>query len=558
MSDRDDSHGSTVTGSRRWVMRSAVLGGVGSLAGCSALTESGEGEAIDGSTPDVTTTSGPARFERVSVEGPAEATVGETVRFDVSAVNVGGETGDFEGTLGVAAGASEASAPVTVEGVAPGERGETTVEVTFLRADDLVVTVEGTDAEHEVSVGPVVASVGASLDLGEDLRATLVDVRHERALFYAAGRDGERRNLFAPPDGELLTVLRFEVENRTTTGASFGLGSLALPRGGLYAGLPDGLPLGRLEGVEGAPLADETLASGASQRGWLLARVPAAAVRDGFRVGWQRDGTNTRPEKVWTVPGSEPPSFSLDGWALPSSSAPGTVEDGVTVRNDGEGAATFRGAVDSRLDGAGEWTVETTVSGRIGAGETQTFDASYRWPYVQDREFRVRPFDGTRTVDFGAPSLEVGGSLVTPFGSVTVTDAATGDRLVISGANVDAETTVTPDGAKFVFVEVEYARERDVEAPAIPVSRQGNRVLLTDGDTEYTRRGIENFAEFRRPVSGRELNNVRMRGDDIPVGESKRGWVVFDVPAGVSLGGSTFTWQNERNDLTVRGHWTLG
>lgn len=555
---------------RRGILAAVLASGT---AGCGAIfggdggngEGDGDGESDDGpddgtATPTLTTVEGPATFDRLRVEGPDETRVDREVAFTVSAANVGSEPGDLAGQLTTVEGAQSMDREVSLPAVESAERASTEVTVTFELADEYLLRVSGEDAEatHETVATGLTAGVGERLELGDGLDVTLTDVSHEVGVFYGDGTDGDRSaTYYAPASGQVLSVVRFAVENTATDGRTFG-SNLTTTAGSFLGAFPEGA-LGRTESVDGSPFTEggsrgAPVQAGQRVEGWLLAQVPRTAASDGFAVNWQRDAPETPPERQWQVDGSALPSFVLAEWTLPDESAPGETDYAVTVRNEGDADGVFRGTVDWSGSESGGWQVRHRLSQRVPAGGSHTFDLSDDWRFVQDRDFRLRPFDEARTVDFFAPTLALEEGLATPFGSITVTAATTGDELVASSTRRDNRSTYTPERGQFVFVEVEYGRQRELRIPNLGRLRSPNGFLLVAGDSEYSHGGIPD-RDYHRPVSGVALNTHR--GEQVPLGEARRGWLVFDVSADVSLGDATVTWRHSRDDRTSRATWEL-
>ena len=563
------------TSRRRYITLAGLAVATGS-AGCSALLGGGTGgDGNDGSgdgggddesgggtpTPPLTTVAGPATFDRLRVEGPAETTVDSEVTFTVSVANVGGESGDFAGTLTTAEGAQSIEREVSAAAVGPGERASTDVTTTFELADDYLLRVSDGDAAatHEISATARTAEVGGTLDLGNGLSVTLTDVSYEVGVFYTAREmGGSPPAYYAPGGDQVLGVLRFTVENTGSSGRRFGA-SVAPSAGSVLPEYPRN-SLRATETLDGSPLVNDPnrgaqVQAGQRVQGWALTQAPRPAASDGITVDWQRDAADTPPERQWAVGGASLPSFALDDWTLPGETPLGETTYAVTVRNEGDGDGVFRGAVDWRGTNGGNWTLRHRLSQSIPAGGSHTFELADRWPYVDDREFRVRPLAERRTLQYVEPTLGLGESLATPFGSITVTDVTTGDQLVSTTTRGADRSTHSPEEGQFLFVAVEYSRQR-LTIPNLGRMGSPNGFLLAAGDTEYERVIPEGNRSFHEPVSGVEINTHR--GEQVPTGESRRGWLVFDVPASVSPGDATLSWQYTRNDHTNRGTWQLG
>lgn len=103
-------------------------------------------------------------------------------------------------------------------------------------------------------------------------------------------------------------------------------------------------------------------------------------------------------------------------------------------------------------------------------------------------------------------------------------------------------------------ISVEHGHGREVFIPNIGRLRSPSGSLLTTGTDEYRQRDIADY-DYHQLVSGVALNTYR--DEQVPVGESRRGWLVFDVPASVSPGDATLSWQYPRDDHTSRATWEL-
>jgi len=551
----DDSGGRTNRRELLAVVGTAVAtagcGGSGDTAdGTSGGTDGGDGDTTG--TPPRTTAEGPAAFT-ASVAGPSAATVGEDATFTVSVRNVGGEPGAFGGSVAVREGAEDVEASVSTGELAPGETGETAATVAFSLADDYVLGVSGASESDTttVAVGPQAVSLGEPVSLPNGLRVTLRGVDHETGLFYT-GEDAER--LYAPASEQVLGVCRLEIENTSSSGAT--IADLRPSTGSVVSSYPNGR-LSETASVDGAPLGGGvTVQAGQRLRRWVAVQVSRTAATGGYGLVWQRDVDNTRPEARWEVDATDLPSFELAEWDLPSESAPGELSSAVTVTNDGNADGTFRGVVERRSPSASEWDSVARLDAPVPAGESRTLDLTDDWRYTVERQYRVRPLGERRRVSFTAPTLSVGEPAFVPFGEVTATAVASADSLVIDTRN---DRTVTPNEERFLFVEIEYTNRVGTDA-SLP--GPGVFSLRANGESFGRRDLVDGLGgspgRFLEPIDGREIDYERMvYNGPYGTGESKRGWALFDVPAGVTAENARLTYQQEFGAATTGAEWTL-
>lgn len=520
---------------RRHYLAALGVAATTATAGCNLL--GGGGDSGDGGTTGrpLTTVAGAAQFARFSVEGPAEVTVGDPATFTMSAVNVGGEAGDFTGTLGVVEGAATASATVSLEDVAPGSRARTDVEVTFRLADDLVVGVgeAEVEAERSVTVVPVTGDVGAELAL-DGLRATLTGTTVRSSVYRY--REDTVEGVYAPTDDRVLMVVRLDLENAATEPRTLRLDRLE-PSAGSFLATVDGGGLGALTDVSGRPVADATVEPAQTRSGWLLAQVPRTAVREGFEVHWQRDAAGTPPERVWTVPGTEAlPDLRLVEWTLPGTTEQGTTTYTVTVENAGSAPGTVRGLVERGGPNASadRFRPRSDFHVTLDAGERRTVELETEWLFATERAYRLQPFGERRVVDFQPYQATFGETVSLPQQvSMRIGNPRFADEVTLRSFGNDE--TYTPENGQFLVVD------GFADAPGNPANspEKAEFSASVEGAGTYGRLGalgelVEPYEGRRQEIDLRELLNP----------DGVEFVLVFDVPADATAETVTVRWDD--------------
>lgn len=176
---------------RRALLKSLAAVGVMGVSGCSGQQDSTTPTSSSSSRPSDTRSptdaptpsptaaqSGPAHFGDVRISGPDEVAIDESFSITVSAVNVGGSTGDFTTTVTTSGPDFRAESSLTISEVEPGERKQRTFE-DFRRvvAGDVQVQIMDHGASHTVSVLPTTFEAGHQLDMA-DASVAVSDVEY--------------------------------------------------------------------------------------------------------------------------------------------------------------------------------------------------------------------------------------------------------------------------------------------------------------------------------------------------------------------------------------------
>lgn len=554
---------------RRRYLATIGLGVSTGLAGCSsggdgeqAVDEPGDGSTTDEST-DVETTDGPAEFADVTLSSPDGVTVDEAFSITVSATNVGGETGAYEGTLtlaaeGATAGGDE-TAPnvrerVEISDVESGETGSVDVEVpSFEFADRYEFVVEEDDATALVEVGPVACRSGDSFTLDNDLRVTVTDVQFTDAVFYtytsgSAWSTSEYTGLYATRPDSVLALLSFDVENVGTASASIQGSAFEVRNGNIVWGMNDGAGLSQVHDVDGDPLFDIALGAGEYTEGWALIKYERSEAETGAVLDYQRDEQGTFPEATWGIEPSDGETVPLPEFSLTSIDAPSRAEIRedptytYTVENTGDRAGVFRGLVRSS-DVRGEFNAE------LQPGETEEFTVESRNTAVTERTYEFRPFDETHAVEFTPATRDRGESFTIPRGlEITVSTIREADSITMEG-NFGDDVETAGSGQKFVLVGVDIHRPNSDAASGLNESfgPTDTRFSLETDDDSF---GLESSETFREPVTGEPIGSTWL-----DVGETERAYMYYEVPANVSVRGATIRW--EEDEGTAVAEWTL-
>lgn len=411
---------------RRTVLATLAAGGGAALAGCLGIFgggggvppgtgdggEDGEGTTTHSATTrSITTVEGPARFADARIDGPSAATVGETATVTAAVANVGGEPGDFSGTLRAVDGPTAPTWEVEVEDVPPGERGSATLGVTLDSAGDYVLELDGAGPDpvtHGLTVRPVRAGVDETVEIGEGVRAALRSVSFPWAFPYRKdrGRYPDTRGVADAPTGKVFAATTWEFENTGTESATVERSEF-LPADGSVLSEVGSVDMARVSSDGARILAADGLdlqAAGTATRR-LLVQFDREAARDGVAVGVQRDGADTPADVVFeATPDGESfafPSVDLVGFdhpgTLEADSPTGTVHFG--VENAGEVPATFHGAIQWRDERDGEWKTDLTLSpaafsARLEPGDRREFTGTWNGDPAATGTYtyRIAPF----------------------------------------------------------------------------------------------------------------------------------------------------------------------
>lgn len=410
---------------RRGVLASIAAGGGSALTGCLGILGGGgpgtggigggDGDgtttAPGSTTRSLTTVEGPARFADARVDGPSGATVGETVEVTASVVNVGGEPGDFSGTLRAVEGPTAPTWDVDVADVPPGERGTTTVAVTLGSAGEYELELDGTGPDpvtHAVSVGPARTGVGETAEVGDGVRATLRSASFPWAFPYTKerGRYPDTRGVASAPAGKVFAETTWTFENAGTATAT-------VERSDFHPA--DGAVLSQVGSVDATRVSDDgagvlppdglDLGATATATRRLLVQFDREAARDGVAVGVQRDGPDTPPDVRFEAT-PDGASFGFPSVDLVSFDHPGTMDADdptgtvhFTVENAGDVPATFHGAIQWRDERDGEWKSDLTlspdaVSARLEPGDRREFTGTWNGDPAATGTYtyRIAPF----------------------------------------------------------------------------------------------------------------------------------------------------------------------
>mgnify|MGYP000114825487 CR=1 FL=1 len=561
---------------RRQLLVTSGTGLATALSGCSALSGGSDGES-DGSGDDSTsgsdgdsdsgetatttdTPAGPASFEEVSLAAADGAQIGSELTLTVSATNVGGETGTYEGTVRLAASGDESaddeenSGPsfetsFEIDSVSPGETGET--EITgpaFETVDDYEFVVAESDASVTVRPEPETAAVGETLAVGQDLAVTVDDVSVQESVFTPSFRSSglstyEEVSAFGAPSGHVLAVVTVTAENTGTQTTSAERGTLGITDAEWYGdgeGAPDSI-LGRSDSRFTAGGLPE-IAPSESATGYFIAQVPRDTARGTIEITGQADATGTLPERVWTAEPSGD-ERSLPELTFESVDAPETTQLGrdyeitATVANEGDATGTLRGVVQweddtawaqlsvatshAELDterptgGVVRREVDPGVSTEITLTSFTTVNGQYT--------YRFQPFGDEWQVDFQEAMLAFGDRLkYDGNANIVVEDLRTQDTVTayddFDGEEFEAEPD---DGNQYVAVQLRFEKRDETEDYA-STPESGNFWLTAGGNSvsDSTYIGDEIREDWYEPIEGELENQPEITG-----------WTFREVPS---------------------------
>jgi|GEM_PF-3351735 len=556
---------------RRQLLVTSGTGLATALSGCSALSGGSDDES-DGADDDSTSGSdgesgstetetatdmpaGPASFEEVSLAAADGAQIGSELTLTVSATNVGGETGTFEGTVRLAASGSEEdggpsfSQSVSIESVAPGETGETEVAgPTFDTVDDYEFVVADTDAAVTVRPDPETGAVGETLAVGEDLAVTVDDVSVQESVFVPSYRSSglstyEEVSTFGAPSGHVLAVVTVTAENTGTATASAERGTIDIADAEWY-GDGEGAP-GSILGRSGERFTAGGLpeiAPSESATGYFVAQVPRDTARGTIEITGQADATGTLPERVWTAEpsGGERglPELTLESVDVPEATQLGRdYEITATVANEGDATGTLRGVVQweddtawaqlsvatshAELDterptgGVVRREVDPGVSTEITLTSFTTVNGQYT--------YRFQPFGDEWQVDFQEAMLAFGDRLKYDSNANIVVEDLRVQDTVTAYDDFDGEEfeSEPDDGNQYVAIQLRFEKRDETEDYA-STPDTGNFWLTAGGNSvsDSTYIGDEIREDWYEPIEGDLENQPEITG-----------WLFMEAPA---------------------------
>lgn len=553
---------------RRQLLVTGTAGLTTVLSGCGALGGDGDGSATDtpadgnesrdtATATATETPTGPAEFEEVTLSAPDGVTIDSEFSLTVTATNVGGETGSYEGTVQMAAESQESSTEsgettsfetsFTIEDVAPGETGETEITVpAFATVDDYEFSLVDADASTTVRPDAETVAVGETLTVGEDLAVTVDDVAVQESVFYPTSRSSglstyDEVASFGAPSGHVLAVVTVTAENTGTETTSAGRGTIGI-NGAEWYGDGEGTPralLGRADSrfYDGG-LPD--IAPSESATGYYLAKVPRETARGTIEVTGQVDGTGTLPERVWAAEpdGDERalPDLTLQSVETPDTTALGRdYEFTVTVANEGDAAGMVRSVV--QWDADGTWAQLTTadsrtdldvdrgtggvISSQLEAGASTEITLSSFSAYNSQYTYRIQPFGDEWQTDFQAAQLSMGERLKsTANTNLVVSDLRTQDTVTAYDDWDEELFEAQPDdGNQFVAVQFRFAQRVEggyASAPSI-----GSFEIVADGTTVGTSSHVADDIreDWYEPIEGSLEEQPELTG-----------WGFYEVP----------------------------
>ena len=513
----------------------------GGTDGATTNGDGGRAEQTSGGidSDELTTSRGPASFSEVALDGPANATVDESVNLSLSVANTGGENGTFAGTLTVKQGANSFNKSVEVGNVAPGKSKNITIDsVNFSAADDYTVGFSSYDATHSVTVDPVVRQLGESYTFTNDLKVTVESIDFQPALFYTeeAGflQNEEQTALLSAGSEKMLAIVRVSVENVGTDSQRFNTSSdndstiIGLEDGTWYEGI-NGTSLNVANNIEGSPLDSPTLDAGGQTSGWLLGQLPREAATGTVGVIRQRNGEKTPPEVRWEAPPEDGssrslPQFSVESFEIPDQAK---ISEGVpysvTISNQGDGAGTFRGLLRFFTEEAQAEATITELSADIEPGNSETFEGTHDWGYLTASTYTLPPSGEEKSVEMQPATPKYGETYVTP-----------GEREITVSKPILADTLTENDNGEFDEHEPDAGRQWAFAKAKVTVPDSDASPPNTDtftlrvGDESFDHDTVSfNFETFEEPVSGDPYSYVQ---DDAEPGTPVAGYLRFQPP----------------------------
>jgi hypothetical protein len=407
-------------------------------------------------------------------------------------------------------------------------------------------------ATPNATIGGTATANGTAVGNGTAAPNATATPNGSTALIGPPTASGQTRLLDAGTDG-VFAIVRLAVENAGDEPATFEADRLELRDGRFRSQLAEGAPLHTLAGVEGGPLTTVGLEPGGARTGWLLARLPRSSATNPVGITAQRDGGGP-PDARWVLPpegGTTRPlaRFALESLSVPERAEIGRVPLGITVRNEGKAAGTFRGLL-QRRSGGGAWRTIRVLADGIGAGATARFEPALEREFLGSATYRVRPFDAERTVAFTPARQAFGEPYTTPDGiAITVGELVTA-RSATTRRNGQTTVTDSPEGRQFVFVRV----ETEVLADRATDTGYADAFAAVAGSESYGRTALtEGEGTIRSPVRGPRYADLGERGG----GSFTAGWMVFSVPATLSTNELSVRWAERYDAGWAVAEWSV-
>jgi hypothetical protein len=410
---------------RRRFIAAAGSGMIAMTAGCS-----GEHSLSGEQAPDIETTDGPAEFAvyGASWSGDTDVIVDSDTTLDIIIGNRGGEPAELEFEAAIES-LESARAPLisaetsTIEKeVKSGETVTVTTETVNFgfagRYEVMGVDGEGSripiadsaEDKAEIEVLPQRASGNTTQQLGEELRLAVDRVTFEQHVHYDGVirillSERERVGVQSALSDRTLAFVHATVENAGNSAKRLNDANNITFAGETQLRELGGNSLDSIRDIEGSPLLDASVNPGSTVSGWFLFNVPREGISEAS-LAYHRDSTAAPADVIWDVEIGKPdfPTFELVNMDVPSTRKEGYQEFEFTIRNSGDAAGTFRGEVEWREDGAGEWRGllegNANLAARIPAGsETTVKTGSDNNELSKAYEYRLNPFGATFVIE---------------------------------------------------------------------------------------------------------------------------------------------------------------
>ncbi|MFD1512611.1 hypothetical protein [Halomarina rubra] len=519
----------------------------GLLAGCNE----GPGGNSD-SANQQGTVEGPAQFNNVLINAPQQAAIGSEVEMTITARNFGGETGSYTDRIVTVDGDTDFAQDVSIGDVPAGQTGETTVKAKVNSAGDYRFKLEEAEVFTTVQVTAEAVELGKMVDVGNNLQLTFTDASFQNGVYYRyVDNVGYTTDMFTGQQGNkyILGVFRAKMKNAGSQETLILPDQFKIDGGTVHATI-DGKPLTTVEGLDGKPLLGSPIKSGETIDGWVLASIPVENVnKNGVDIGWALNKNSDSPDRLWSFPPRALPDWQQLEFRLSEKSSDGMLSGEVTIRNQGQVEGTFYGLAEFHYKGIG-WEPGAYPTGTIAPGATKTFSFEYAWPYVQQTEWRVQPFEGKRQIVEGGPqSLSYGDQTLGIDGSQI---RLSNPRLMNSygytatdSSNSGTSQQVTKrreagQGKRFLFVDVEAT-----------VGTEGGQVPMPS--TFVAEAGGSTAKPFTGPTPTDPDVSFYSGANGGKKGDKSKGTLVFVVPASAS--NPTVTYKEDFNLRTTEISW---
>jgi len=324
------------------------------------------------------------------------------------------------------------------------------------------------------------------------------------------------------------------VENKGDTALTSATPELA--EGSLVESVPEGsASLDSLEGLSETPFTG-SVEAGSTASGVALYELPYEIARGELKFTWG-SGADSPPTAIWKVPPQSGESRDIPEFEVKSVSVPKTATAGkeisirAVVENVGDRRGTFHGQLVYKSKDMSEYYLLEAVSAEIPPGESRMFETTSWFAFATSTQYGLYRYDTKETTTFELPSLELGEAYSTIIGHRIKQDKIRAQDFngftYYSGGETYREAASGGSQLVFVYVSSQNTSDSDIRFPSY------DQFHLVDGEDAYeTVYPIWSGDKFKieTPIEGMTWG---VPGTVSP-GAAYRGWLIFEIPSGLS------------------------